>query len=52
MCLVKCNGLSESVAFAKKLRYLTDQNGIKARKNENEYWLFWNIKIDAGHWIF
>ena len=35
--LERCGELSESVAFGKKLRYFTDQNGAKGGPHENEF---------------
>ena len=32
--------------FCQKLGYFTDQNWPKVWPHENEFWLFWNIKVN------
>ena len=45
--LEKYGELSEPVAFGQKLRYFTDQNGPKVGRNENEFCVFSNSKINV-----
>ena len=34
-------------SFCPKLRYFTDQNRPKGWQHENEFWPFWNIKVNV-----
>ena len=38
--------MSESVAFGKKLRYFTDQNGPKGGPHENKFRVFSNSEMN------
>ena len=47
--LEKYDELSEIVAFGQKLRYVTDQNGLKRGPHENEFWVFSNSEMNVSY---